>query len=115
MVAGGALDVDVVGGGAELVVVVCAGVVEVVLVLVDVLELVVGVVVLFEVGLHCWLASCPTVEMPWSRFWRSVGLTVAGSAATERASETVVFETVEQSPAWSAEEIWLSWELIEFD
>jgi hypothetical protein len=98
VVAGGAVDVDVVGGGVELVGVVCAGVLEVVLVLVDVLELVVGVVVLFDDGLHCWLASCPTVETPWSRFWRSVGLTVAGSAATERARLTVVFDTVEQSP-----------------
>jgi hypothetical protein len=99
VVAGGALDVDVVGGGVELVGVVCAGVLEVVLVLVDVLELVVGVVVVLEDGLHCWLASCPTVDTPWSRFWRSVGLIVAGSAATERARLTVVFVTVEQSPA----------------
>jgi hypothetical protein len=75
-------------------------------------EVVVGVVV---AGRQSWLASWPTVETPWSRLRRSVGLTEAGSSATARLRSTVALETPSQLPACRAEEIWSSRLLIELD
>jgi hypothetical protein len=115
VVAGGVVDVEVVVVG-EVLVELVVGVVGVVVVVDDVLEveeLVVEVVA--ACGRHCWLASWPTVETPWSRSWRSVGLTVAGNSATARLRLTVAFDTPVQSPDWSDEEIWLSCVLIELD
>ena len=115
VVAGGAVEVEVVVGVEGAVAVGVVVVLGAVAVVVGVLEVEEVVVEVLGAGLHCWLASWPTVETPWSRFWRSVGLIDAGSWATEWARLTVTFETVVQSPDCSAEEIWPSWSLIVLD
>jgi hypothetical protein len=91
----------VVGVEVVVVVVVVVGVVVVGVV-------VVGVVLVLEeledvveaaVGLQSRLASCPTVETPWSRLLRRVALTVLGRSATALLRLTVAEETERQSPA----------------
>jgi hypothetical protein len=96
-----------------LLVVVGVVVVELVLlvlvVVVGVLELLVLVVVVGALCCrHCFAASWLTVEAPWARLARNVGLIDGGRPATAFAKPVTALAAAPQFPASTAEEIWLS-------